>query len=193
MRHEKLTKRELADRFGVDVRSITNWAGLGMPQRKESGKPVFAWPECYAWREEQIRNDARAARHAGGDETTKLKAAELRLRQLEIETENAEMDLAARRGELVPLAFMRSEFARIGDGLRKGLHSMPQTWAERLGATATTIDRQLMLQEAVNDLMPLLREMADSDPDDEGDEPDAAGDDDTPADDSMPPDEAAAS
>lgn len=162
MRHEELTKAELADRFGVDVRTITNWVAEGMPQRKKSGRPVFAWPECYAWREVQIRNDARAVRHGDNDQERKTKAAEFRLRQLEMETENAELDLAARRGELVPLDFMRTEFERIAQALRTGLISLPQTWALRLGEATTTVERQIILQDAVNDLMPLLRELADA-------------------------------
>lgn len=167
MRHEKLSKAELAERFGVDVRSITNWVALGMPQRKESGRPVFAWPECREWREVQIRNDARAVRHGDDSEERKTKAAEYRLRQLEIETENAELDLAERRGELVPLEFMRTEFSRISLALRNRLLSVPQTWAVRLGAAQSTIDRQIMLQDAVNELMPVLNELADTDPDEE--------------------------
>jgi len=177
MRHEKLSKSEIAERFGVDVRTITNWVGLGMPQRKESGKPIYSWPECREWREEQIRKDARALRHAGGDEEAKKKGAELRLRQLEIEVEQADLDLAERRGELVPFDFMRGEFGRIAEGLRKALHSLPQTWAERLGSVQSTIDRQLMLQDAINDLMPILNELADSEDEDD----DEKGDDEGPA------------
>lgn len=168
MRHEKLNKAELAERFGVDVRSITNWVALGMPQRKESGRLVFSWPECREWREDQIRNDARAIRHADNDADKKTKAAEYRLRQLEIETEQAELDLAERRGELVPVDFMTSEFSRIAQALRNQLLSLPSTWAMRLGTAVTTIDRQIILQDAINDLMPQLQELADADDDEPG-------------------------
>lgn len=64
MRQETLTKAEIAERFGVTVRTITNWIIRGMPQRREVGKAVFAWHECREWRDEQIRNDGRAVRHA---------------------------------------------------------------------------------------------------------------------------------
>jgi phage terminase Nu1 subunit (DNA packaging protein) len=184
MRHEKLSKSELSERFGVDVRTITNWVAEGMPSRKESGRLVFAWPECYEWREQRIRADERALRHAGGSADTKLKAAELRLRQLEIEVEQADLDLAERRGQLVPVNFMAGEFDRIAQGIRKTLLSFPATWAERLGSALTTIDRQLMLQDAVNDMMPLLRELADAEADEV---PGAAGASDERDDDGDPP------
>src|SRR4051812_21556168 len=84
---ELLTRDQLAERFAVDVRTITNWVQEGMPQRTKSGKPVYSWAECYAWREKQIREDARATRHAAGDEDRKTQMAELRLRQAQAEAE----------------------------------------------------------------------------------------------------------
>lgn len=168
MRHEELNKAELAERFGVDVRTITNWVQEGMPQRRKSGKPSYSWPECREWREGDIRKDARADRHAGGDDDKKTRLAELRLRQLEIEVEQADLDLAERRGELIPVAFMISEFDRIAQGLRKALLSFPATWAERLGSCPSTPERQRMLSDGINDMMPLLDDMTE-----EGDEDDA--------------------
>jgi hypothetical protein len=80
--------------------------------------------------------------------------------------------------------FMAGEFDRIAQGIRKTLLSFPATWAERLGSALTTVDRQLMLQDAVNDMMPLLRELADAEAD-EG--PGAAGASDERDDDGNPP------
>lgn len=163
MRHELLTREELADRFGVDVRSITNWTQAGMPQRKKSGRPVYSWPECRDWREQQIREDARATRHADGNPDRKEQAAEARLRMTLAEAERAELELAKLRGELVPVDYMRSEFDRIATALRGRLLSMPQAWSARLVACRSPVDAQLALQDAVNELMPMLRELADDD------------------------------
>jgi phage terminase Nu1 subunit (DNA packaging protein) len=160
---ELLTREPLAERFGVDVRTITNWVAEGMPQRTRSGKVVYSWPECLKWREQRIRDDARATRFAEGDEDKKKQMADARLRTALAEADQAELDLAARRGELVPVAFMREEFDRIAMALRARLLSMPAAWASRLGTCQTTVDRQLALTEAVNELMPILRELADDD------------------------------
>lgn len=163
MKHEELTKQQLADRFSVDVRTVTNWAQEGMPQRKKSGRPVFAWPECYAWREAQIREDARATRHAGDDPDRKTELAELRLRSARAEAEAAELDLAERRGQLVTLGYMTQEFERIAHALRARLLAAPPAWAARLGTCTTVVDRQLELAAAVNELLPVLAELADDD------------------------------
>lgn len=160
-----LNKSEIAERFGVDVRSIELWVADGMPRRKISGRPAFSWHDCRKWREQRIRDDERATRHGDTSEERKTKVAEYRLRQLEMETENADLDLAERRGELVPLEFMRTEFDRIAQALRTGLIALPQTWALRLGEATSTVERQIILQDAINDLMPLLRELADSETD----------------------------
>jgi phage terminase Nu1 subunit (DNA packaging protein) len=156
-----LTKDELADRFLVDPRTIDRWVVDGMPRRKQSGRYVFAWPDCYRWREAAIRADERATRHAGGDEEKKKSLADARLRQAMAEAEEAELNLAARRGELIPFDFVRADFDRISRALRVRLLSMPQAWSPRLGACLTTADRQIMLQDAINELMPQLRELVD--------------------------------
>lgn len=175
MRHELLTREALAERFGVDVRTITNWVQDGMPQRTKNGRPVYAWPECRDWWEKKIRADGRATREAGGDEDRKTQMAEARLRALLAEAEAAELDLSKRRGELVTLAFMREEFERVTTALRARLLAMPAAWAGRLEACATTVDRELALAAAVNELLPILGELADDDgEDDAGDAPGAA-------------------
>jgi phage terminase Nu1 subunit (DNA packaging protein) len=166
---ELLTKDEVAERFLVEPRTIDRWVVDGMPQRKRSGRLVYHWPDCYRWREAAIRADERATRHAGGDEEKKKSLADARLRQAMAEAEEAELNLAARRGSLVPLDFMREEFGRIARALRVRLLSLPQAWAPRLGAALTTVDRQIMLQDAVNELMPTLRELAEDEQSDKRD------------------------
>ena len=165
MKHELLSREELADRFGKDVRTVTNWVQAGMPQRTKSGKPVYSWPECREWREKAIREDARATRESGGDEERKTQMAEAKLRAALAEAEAAELDLAERRGQLVTVAFMRTEFERVAHAIRGRLLAVPPAWAARLGACTSTVDRQLALQEAVNELLPILRELADDDGD----------------------------
>lgn len=167
MKPDLLNKTEIAERFGVDVRSIELWVAQGMPRRKISGRPAFSWHDCRKWREQQIRSDERATRHAGGDEDRKKLMADARLQTAIAEAEMANLDLAQRRGELVTLDYMRAEFDRVCQALRARLLALPQSWAPRLGACVTTIDRQLELQNAINEVLPVLRELADDDGEDE--------------------------
>lgn len=159
MKAEILSREELAERFNRDVRTITNWQAKGMPTRKQSGRVVFAWVDCLSWREEDIRKDERALRHAGGDEDRVAKMADAKLERAQHEAESARIDLAIKRGSSVPREFMRSEFLRIATSLRSKLLTLPTTWSPRLGACVTTAERQIMLQDAVNDLMPTLAEL----------------------------------
>lgn len=176
MKHELLARDEIAERFGVDVRTITNYVQEGMPQRTKSGKHVYSWPDCRDWWEQRIRDETREKRQAGGSADRKTMMAEVRLRALRAEAETAELDLAERRGELVTVAFMTAEFKRMAESIRSALLSVPASWDGRLAGCTTSVDRQLALQEAVNDLLPLIGASAD----DDGDNDDGVGSD-TPA------------
>lgn len=156
---ERLTTDGLAERFGVTRRTITNWTLAGMPSLKRSGRVEFSWPACRDWREQKVREEERARAGVAGDAEQRKALADARLRIASVEAEQAELELKKQRGTLIPLWFIRAEFQRIGFALRTQLLSMPQTWAGRLGACTTTAERQLMLQDAINDLMPTLRQL----------------------------------
>lgn len=160
---ELLTRAELAERFGKDIRTITNWIAEGLPQRSRNGEIVYSWPDCREWREAQIRTDARLTRHHGGSEDKKLEAAELQLRRYRAEAEMAELEVAERRGQLVTVNYMATEFERIVQSLRAQLLAIPTQWAPRLDKCKTTLDRQLVLREEVNALMPILRAAVEDD------------------------------
>lgn len=163
MNLKRLTKKEVAELSCVDIRTITNRLGKGLPSHRDGGELFFVWSEVHAWNEQQIRDDARATRQAGGNEDAKTEAAELKLRQLRVETENAETDLYERRGRLVTVDFMREEFQRIGEGLREGLLRLPGDLASPLGSCVTLAERKAMLQDGVNELMPLLASLVNED------------------------------
>lgn len=160
MKHELLTRAELAERFGKDERTITNWVQAGMPQRMKSGRPVYSWPECLEWREKQIREDARAIRHAANDEERAKQLADAKLRTAIAEADQAEIDLAKARGEVVPVLFMRDEFSRVVFALRGKLLASPDAWSARLNLT---LEQRLGLRDCVNELLPVLGELADDD------------------------------
>lgn len=157
-RQEWLTGQELAERFGRTVRTITNWTNAGMPQRLVNGQPRFDWRACLEWREQKIRSDQRGVRDAGGDASRQERMAEARLRRALAVAEQADLDLAERRAQLVTVDFMAEEFNRIATGLRSRLLAIPTAWEPRLATCTTSIDRQLALRELVNDLLPSLKD-----------------------------------
>lgn len=50
MNFKKTSKNELAECFGVDLRTITNWCKEGMPRLKSG---LFCLPACIKWRLEK--------------------------------------------------------------------------------------------------------------------------------------------
>lgn len=160
---ERLTRTEIAARFGVSERTITNWVKDGMPQRSRDGAVVYTWADCYKWREKRIRESVGDTRDGGGAKDLKREMAESKAGIARVAYELAALNLVERKGTLIPLAFMRSEFSRIGSALRAQLLSLPPSWAARLAPCTTPVDRQIMLQDLVNELMPTLRALVDGD------------------------------
>jgi phage terminase Nu1 subunit (DNA packaging protein) len=160
---ELLTREEFATRCGVHPRTVGHWLKADIP-RVGDGKAVrFPWERCRDWRDQQLRNDKRTTRHTVADLELRKKIAEAKLRQALSDAENADLDLARKRGELIPVAFMTEEFRRIGSRIRTKLLQLPAAWATRLGACATYTDRRLVLLEAVNELMPEMQELCGDD------------------------------
>lgn len=94
MKHELLTKAELAERFGKDERTITNWMQAGMPSRTRAGKLAFAWLQCLEWREKQIERAAKEGSQKDSELEQKIRA----------ERKLKEFELAEKQRELVPAA-----------------------------------------------------------------------------------------
>jgi hypothetical protein len=82
---------------------------------------------------------------------------------LRAEAERAELDLAERRGELVTVDYMAAEFERIAQSLRAQLLAIPTAWAPVSDKCKTTLDRQLVLRDEVNNILPMLGEAVEDD------------------------------
>lgn len=159
MSEELLTRAELARRCGVHPRTVGHWIKDGIPRVGDGRTVRFPWEQCRDWRDKQLRNDERTTRHTIADLELRMKIAEAKLQQALADAENAELDVAKKRGELIPVAFMVEEFRRIGGRIRQKLLQLPASWASRLGACTTYTDRRLMLVEAINELMPELQKL----------------------------------
>lgn len=185
---DELTKAELAERFGVTERTIENWAAEGMRTRRKSGRVVFSWIDCLRWHEQKIRDDERAKRHAGLPSAVPM--AELKLREQQAITEQAEMDLAERRARTLTVEFAADQFQRFATSLRARLLTIPASWDGPLAGITTSVDRQIVLLELVNELLPVLGALVDGDESVASvgdDEEDADVDDDDDADDADEP------
>jgi hypothetical protein len=95
---EFVTKVELASRLDVEPRTITNWIRQhhDFPSRVSGRSREFPWLRCLQWFLQ--RESARAAPPAAATE------AASRARKMAAEAEIAELNLAERRGALIPLS-----------------------------------------------------------------------------------------
>jgi hypothetical protein len=141
-----ITSAEACDRLGLSDTWLRKLAEEGVITKQGYRTTTrYPWPKIrvqyLAYRESLLLEGL-----AGGKERKDLAEAEM-----------AELKLARERGQLVTLAYMEAEVSRILVALRARLQAMPSSWAARLGAAESTVDRQLMLEEAIAELMPLLQ------------------------------------
>jgi transcriptional regulator len=142
-----VSQKELADHLGLTTRQVRNLTDEGVLTREvRSGKPSYPVAENL---QRYVDWKVRQARPTTFDEA--------RLRKMLAEAEEAELKLAHARGRMLLVDDAAAELERILSALRAGLVSLPAAWADRLGSCTSTPERQIMLQTAVGELMPLLK------------------------------------
>jgi terminase small subunit / prophage DNA-packing protein len=159
----------LSDVFGVALNTIDSWVRQGCPvvQRGAGkGQPwQFNTADVAAW----LR--ARAATEATGK--TESDENELRLRRLRAETAKAELELAAARGEVAPIAEFEKAQALVFATLRANIMNVPQRVVVRLlGETNETTFKQILrteLTEALKTTSEMDPDMGEESEDDDGD------------------------
>lgn len=102
----QMNRSEIAAAFGADPTTIDRWLRDGMPVVDRPGKGIaatFDLPACLRWKLSYDLDKAldRAEKSATAEDLDALKAEGQRLRN-----ESAQLDLAARRGELAKVEIM---------------------------------------------------------------------------------------
>lgn len=153
MARELIAKAECARRFGVDVRSVTEWVKQGMPKRGTR----FPWPEVMRWREDQLRDQGRR-------EVKPTDEGEARARKLAAEAALAELELAKARSEVVDVAEVERELGLVLDKLRARILALPGKYAPRIGLPIA--QAQARLEDIGRELIGELADVADEFEDD---------------------------
>lgn len=167
-----MNRTEISKAFGVDMTTIDRWVRDGMPVIERPGKGIpasFDLSACVRWKLESDLAKAldRAEKTAGGVDLDALKAEGQRLRN-----EAAQLDLAARKGELARIDVMLDLLKSLLIGGRVALmERVPPRVAARAqepGANLQHIIRDEMRAALVawadKDLLEIIRE-AGGDPD----------------------------
>lgn len=105
-----LSQKELAALYDVSTRQVRNWEDEGLPRRAKGNRKEYPLKDVVAWHE--AREVAQALAKV---DTSALGAA--KLRRMEAEAEAKELDVAVKRGDLVPLD-------EVGDLVRESLQAV---------------------------------------------------------------------
>lgn len=139
-----MTKSELAASLGLKPRQIDNLVVEGMPRRKVGRSWIYG-PDAEAW---YWRRKVEAV---GSAKKGQLDAARMR-REL-AQAELAELEVAQRRGDLVPLVDAKREVGRLAELVRARLVAAPGRFAHRWQASRSHQDAQQVLDEVMREIL----------------------------------------
>jgi phage terminase Nu1 subunit (DNA packaging protein) len=143
-RGREVNRTELAEINGVSLPTVESWVRRGCPVVQRGGRGrawQFNTAEVRNWREDDIRAESSHATHATKDE--------LILRKLAAETEQAELDLAKAKDEVIPFEQLERAMVKAFGEVRAGMRNvLPGRAARRLiGETDETIFKEVLLEE----------------------------------------------
>ena len=143
-RGREVNRAELAEINGVSLPTIDEWVRRGSPVVQRGGRGrawIFNTAEVRSWRDDDIRAQADH-----GPSATK---EQLVLRKLAAETEQAELDLAKAKDEVVPVEQFERALTKAFGEVRAGIRNvLPQRAARRLmGETDETTFKDVMREE----------------------------------------------
>jgi phage terminase Nu1 subunit (DNA packaging protein) len=151
-----VNRTELAEINGVSLPTIESWVRRGCPVVQRGGRGrawQFNTAEVRSWREDDIRAESSQATNATKEQ--------LLLRKLAAETEQAELDLAKSKDEVVPVEQLERAMVKAFGEVRAGMRNVvPGRAASRLlGETDETNFKAVLLEEIDH----ALEALADSD------------------------------
>ncbi|MFV1601992.1 MULTISPECIES: terminase small subunit [unclassified Phaeobacter] len=151
-RGRNVNRTELAEINGVSMPTVDDWVSRGCPvvQRGARGRAwIFNTAEVRSWRDDDIRAQTSHTENASKDE--------LLLRKLAAETEQAELDLAKAKEQVVPVEQYERALTKAFGEVRAGLRNvLPQRAARRLMGESDETKFKDVLREEVDHVLEAL-------------------------------------
>jgi len=149
-----ITNAECAIRLALSTKQIAREVEAGMPHERDGNKLKFPWPDVRIWRDEHIREMAKAEmRPADKDDARKRREA--------AEADLAELKLSRERGEVLPVQDFEKLLENAFTRVRARLLAIPP----KLGAYGVghknARDAQAALEPFVYEAMAELSEAGD--------------------------------
>jgi phage terminase Nu1 subunit (DNA packaging protein) len=171
MAERYVSREEIADRLGVEPRTVTNWVRnhSDFPSRVEGRSRSFPAQKCLLWFID--RKVADAVSSMLPPQQTSMVDAELR--KAVADAELAELRVQKLRGEVIPVEMARKELRLIFTRLRARLISAPGEYAPQILNLGTVADAVLKLREVCSNLIAEMQSAATPAEDDDADEEDS--------------------
>jgi len=154
-----VTRKGVSELFGVHMMTVTKWEREGLPvhTRGTRGRPsLYSMPDCIKWFTE------REVRARGGEGTSSLSPIEQRALLDAKRTEDLDLRIRLRKGELVEVEEAARDLANVAGATKARLRRIPNGEADRLvaachGRANCRPAVSKVLAEAIDDA---LRELA---------------------------------
>lgn len=141
----RASKTAFAQLLGVSTRQVTNLVEKGIQTIVDGNSRSFPLPEALHWYIKFKLTDAGK----GGANVSDLDRA--RLKKMEIEIQQSELQLLRERGELVDRLTVERLIADLLQVLRGEMLNFPARWAADLVGIPKVLEMRLALKKAVNE------------------------------------------
>lgn len=155
-RGQTLNRTEMADHLGIAMPTLDDWVRRGCPVVSRGGRGR-AWQyntaDVREWRDQDIREEMAGTATASTDE--------LKRRKLQAETEQAELDLARAKGQVVPVAqFERAMSIAFGEVRARLRNVVPSRAGRRLVGEGDETRIKAVLREEIDQVLEALADDA---------------------------------
>lgn len=152
----KISQQELAPILNITSREIRNLYARGLPFTiGEKNRREHDVAECVAWylnfklETEKKTDPGKAA------------TADLQLRRLQIEVQQAELALATDRKNLVTVEYLENQVSRINEAVRSRILNLPGRAGPVLVGCKTIAEVQIRMQGLIDELLQSLTAIGD--------------------------------
>ena len=168
---EELTQTEAAARLTITTRQLRRIPDE-FTGRLKSGK--YPWPECQKGYIRFKQQDE--LRRRGHSETRASEYEAARARKVAAQARLAELEVALRESELIPIAVFREVIAEVADRVMGFLKNIPGAWPPQLTSIDDPREIARILRGLVDEAAEEVRGVVDEllDPEDQDARPDAA-------------------
>ena len=151
-----VNRAELAAIHGVSLPTVDTWRNAGCPVEREGGKGAtyqYNTKAVIEWRLQQARADKRAGGTAGTLDEAKL-------RKETANAELAEIELAEKRAQVVPIDHVAKQFGKVLATVKARMLAIPTKAAPEAHIAKSEEEARALIEDFIRDAMTELVDYA---------------------------------